>query len=149
MYLEIAAVFFLIALDQLSKFVFGDVVTLNTGISFGIGSTEIGSTGGDAVALALLAIKSIILIVLCGYRWHAYWLSRDPGRLSWWVLFMAGGVSNLLDRALWGGVRDWLPIPFVGLTNNFADWYIALAGMIILVDLIRKHDSSTPTNRSL
>lgn len=42
-------------------------------------------------------------------------------------LFQGGAVSNVLDRLVYGGVRDWLAVPILGLRNNFADWAIVIA----------------------
>lgn len=50
-------------------------------------------------------------------------------------LFIGGAVSNIIDRIYFGGVRDWFPIPFVGLRNNLADWAIFLAVFLSVVQL--------------
>jgi lipoprotein signal peptidase len=50
-------------------------------------------------------------------------------------LFIGGLISNLLDRIFLGGVVDWIPVPFVGLSNNLADYAIALS----VVWLASKH----------
>lgn len=47
-------------------------------------------------------------------------------------MFVGGAVSNLIDRILLGGVRDWLPIPMTTIHNNLAD-YAILVGLILLI----------------
>ena len=57
-----------------------------------------------------------------------------------WVraLIVAGGISNLLDRLLYGGVYDWLSMPIIGGYNNLADWYIVMGVGWWLITLVLK-----------
>ncbi len=81
-----------------------------------------------------------VLIFLIGIFW---W-----GTFSWVKesiaggLFFGGALSNILDRIVFGGVRDWLSIPFTSLNNNVADWAIfiglVLAGIVELKATIQK-----------
>lgn len=48
------------------------------------------------------------------------------------ALLVGGGLSNWLDRWWFGGVRDWMEIPFIGLSNNLADYAITAAVLIWL-----------------
>lgn len=45
-------------------------------------------------------------------------------------------MSNLLDRLVYGGVRDWLTVPVLGLKNNLADW--AIVGAIVWYGIMLK-----------
>ena len=56
-------------------------------------------------------------------------------------LILAGAISNLLDRIIWGGVVDWLPVPFLSLKNNLADWAIYSGIVMISVKEICKFPS--------
>jgi len=48
-------------------------------------------------------------------------------------MVVAGGVSNLIDRMLWGSVMDF--IPFFGLwTFNIADFSISVGVILLLIN---------------
>lgn len=115
----------MILLDQLTKFVAHQqqTVVLNPGISFSLGQDLPGllKTGGVALVVAVIFTVSP--------RFANLWRNPvSPG------LFLGGAVSNLLDRLFYGGVVDWLPVPFVNLTNNLADWAIGISLVIILLE---------------
>jgi len=57
-------------------------------------------------------------------------------------LILAGGLSNLIDRIVWGGVRDWLPIPLTPLHNNLADWLIVISCIGLVWLMIMQSRSS-------
>lgn len=109
----------LVGLDQLTKFWAERQgwASYNEGWSFGWGSGWL---------VWLVVSLGLGVVVLCFKKWSV------P---SWFqVLFLAGASSNLLDRLLNQGlVRDWLVIPFTGLLNNLADWYIFGAVLIYIL----------------
>jgi signal peptidase II len=114
--------------DQLTKaYSSGGVV--NTGISFGLFS----SRGVSSVVFVL--IPMILLVLL----WKT--LKKYPVILG---LLMGGAVSNMLDRLINGGVRDWLVVPVLGLRNNLADWAIIIA--IAWYGIIELHHERTRSN---
>lgn len=98
-------------LDLLSKHVslvrgYG---VINTGISFGLFA--------DVPWQVVIAFFLFVLIRIWG---------NSKGKNRWVVtLVLAGSMGNFFSRLLWGGIVDWLPLPFGG-KNNLADWYIAL-----------------------
>lgn len=96
-----------------------DVALLNTGIALSLFNTT-------AVPLQIVVSVVMILGLVIFFKeiWH-----KNP-LLS--GLFFAGSVSNLIDRVRLGGVIDYLPIPILNVTNNLADWYIALAVCLIV-----------------
>lgn len=110
-----------IVIDQVTKFLAAawGTVGLNGGISFGL--------------LAPLPswFLTISLMVLFGLVW---WQTRDEWAAHPWAagLFAGGAISNLIDRLLLGGVRDWLPIPWLAMHNNVADYAIVI-GLGLLV----------------
>ncbi len=111
----------MVLLDQLSKYFFSRFVSLNYGVAFGIGWFE--SFGW----LGLLFIFGLVLALS----------SRSVNRYPvCFGLFYAGAVSNLVDRLIFGGVRDFLPLPF-GLTNNLADWAIGMGLTYVVILKIR------------
>lgn len=118
----------LIALDQWTKqFAFLrnlPTFSYNPGISFGI---------FDDAPYEMVLTLVVLVIAAVVFLWrkaisHAFY---DYPYLA--MLFSAGAISNLLDRVFHGGVRDWLPIPFMGIYNNLADWYIFVAMLVLIV----------------
>lgn len=117
-------VLFLILVDQITKLwaTQADLVSLNQGVAFGMSLPPV-----------LLMIVTTLLLFGVGWGW---WQWAKPNRndqtltkdqfvqMVGYSMILAGGISNLIDRLTWGGVRDWLPIPMTSLHNNLADWLI-------------------------
>jgi signal peptidase II len=93
--------------------------SLNPGISFGWLSQVSGSW-----------LTVILVLVGLGMTRLVWRMSRSPQVAR--GLLLGGVISNLIDRILLGGVRDWLPVPILGVRNNLADYAIAV-GVIWLV----------------
>ncbi len=121
----------LVLLDQISKYLFGDPSILNTGGIFGLGA----GMGWEVLIVPLLA-------------WLAYIWMREVDMLNalGLTLLMAGGVANLVDRIVWGGVIDFIHYPIVELTGNIADIYLAFALLIMFYRLYRGNHYA-PTQR--
>ncbi len=115
---QIILFFFLIILDQASKFYFckRGHVQLNIGISFGWGEFA-------SQPFLLFFLTTILFLLLMLLTWQKTWH-------WWWILFFAGATSNLIDRLILGGVRDVLSIPGTNLNNNLADYFIISAVLI-------------------
>jgi len=114
----------IVFVDQLSKLLagfgwFGQNLITNPGFSFGwrFGSTQI-----------LTVVLSLVWLIM---GWILLTHYRD--KYVYIGIFLGGSLSNLLDRIIWGGVRDWISWPIFQVWNNLADWAIALAigGMIL------------------
>lgn len=107
---------FLISLgiDQISKYIAGffTSVTLNTGISFGLFS--------ESTFTSVLVAVLVVIAAVYGKRM----MQEDPPLTG---MFFGGSVSNLVDRVLLGGVRDFLPVPLTPIYNNLADWMIVIS----------------------
>lgn len=121
---KISLVIFAVAifLDQLSKYIAiknGLELTLNPGISLSF----LGFLPSGIMSVLLFA-----LVILIFYFFKKEWLSCPMAT----GLFFGGAVSNLVDRLYFGGVRDWLPIPFVSVHNNLSDWFI-FAGLVLII----------------
>lgn len=104
------------------------LMVLNMGVSFG-----------------WLPVKSWTLIVTIVWSLLLLRLGRSfflisPGAAG---LFFGASLSNILDRWLWGGVRDFLPVPILGVTNNIADWVIVLSLVFLALKSLR---STSPTS---
>jgi lipoprotein signal peptidase len=126
-----------IVFDQLTKIQAEsfELATLNAGISFGLGqSLNQGVIMGITVGVLLAAALSFKL------TWEKHPVIAG--------LFFGGGVSNLIDRVLVGAVRDWIPVPFLEVHNNLADWAIGVAVLLLVGQLLTQsliqysHDSA-------
>ena len=80
-------------------------------------------------AFIVLALSAVALIV--GFVYAVRLAGR--GLVAWWIVALgaAGGLGNLIDRVLFGGVRDWLVI---GPTRwNLADFFLLVAIPAVLI----------------
>lgn len=92
---------------------------LNSGASFG--SFE----GGGVILLVLNLVFIGILLKFFGTKLGAF-------------LMVAGAVGNIMDRVLFGAVRDYWD--FLGLFwNNLNDWFIALGMLILLIEIWKEN----------
>lgn len=97
--------------DQLVKLTFSlEKTILNPGISFGFFS-------GPLLTLLLLGILIAVVVFLTRHRAPAIPTGLLVGAAS----------SNLLDRLVFGGVRDIFALPVINVYNNLADWAIVIA----------------------
>ncbi|PIY80235.1 MAG: hypothetical protein COY80_04025 [Candidatus Pacebacteria bacterium CG_4_10_14_0_8_um_filter_42_14] len=101
-------------LDQISKY-FSSTAQVNTGVAFGFLANSFFS-----VKLASLFFCAFAIFIV--WQFWSKW-QKNPIALG---MFTGGVFGNLLDRLVYGGVRDWLALPFTNLTNNLADWFIFL-----------------------
>jgi signal peptidase II len=134
-----------VALDQLSKGIatsniapgerdsvfFGvDIVNVrNKGVAFGFFS------GGGALVVALTATALGLLVIY--FALH----SRRP--LVWLPtgLLLGGAIGNLIDRARFDAVRDWIDLP-VWPSFNLADMAITFGVLALLYVLEAGRDES-------
>jgi lipoprotein signal peptidase len=122
--------FCLVFFDQISKFLANKMglVVMNEGISFGIFGEKMGSMSGSKGETFLIGgVIFLLMGVMLRMRKHKFAKT----------LFISGAISNLIDRLIWGGVRDWLLVPFLGLKNNLADWFIFVGLAVILGQVFR------------
>jgi lipoprotein signal peptidase len=112
---------FLVALilDQVTKHIasFQGSVQINPGVSFGILS-------GPWLTVLLLIFFVAFFEWSCP-RWHKLYPIASG-------FLLGGAMSNIVDRIVLNGVRDFLPIPFLHIQNNLADWFIVLSLAFIL-----------------
>jgi len=91
-------------------------VSKNFGISFGI------QVAGEWVVLALF----LMVILIKNKNWG-------------WLMIFSGGLANVIDRLIFGYVRDYCRLPVVGaFSNNINDWLIFVGFILILWSLVRK-----------
>lgn len=86
----------------------------------------------------LVTLASISLVAVVAWFGRSWW-QEHPAVTG---LFFGGALSNIFDRVVWGGVRDWLPVPGLALHNNLADWSIALAVIFFLAVELKTISSS-------
>lgn len=97
------------------------MVVANYGVSFGI----------DIPGLTL---ASVLLLIFLAYWW---WKEK-----SWPLMVVfVGGLLNLMDRLMFGFVRDYWKIPGTGLYNNINDWLIFVGLVIYLYQKWRQKRS--------
>jgi lipoprotein signal peptidase len=112
-----------ILLDQVSKYLanlFGLEVAYNQGISLGM-FNEI------SPKLTLLAVLLLFMAFLFFFK--DFFKKINP---IYSGLFVGGALSNLIDRFVFLSVRDWLPLPFLEVKNNLADWAI-FVGLFLII----------------
>lgn len=97
--------------DQASKVIFAPKVLNNSG-AFGF--------GGQLPWLFLTFLALAILLMW----WRK---TTDPRERMTATVIVASGVSNLLDRILLGGVRDFIWWPILSVYGNLADLYLTIA----------------------
>ena len=93
------------------------MVVLNKGVSFGIFSN----------------ISYAFLLLFLGLLFFIF--KKIQASPHWVTFFLAASLSNVLDRVVFGGVRDFLPVPFLGVKNNIADWCIVLSLFVIFLQM--------------
>ena len=107
----------LIFLDQLTKFLFPGIT--NTGAVFGI-------LQGQNI---ILIVISFIVIIAAIY----YYKEHKDLKLSL-ILILSGTTGNLIDRLLFGHVRDFIDLKYWPVFN-LADSYITI-GTLFLVYVV-------------
>lgn len=125
---ETLILLFLALIDRFSKwFAFRNGnVSLNKGVSFGLFSS-------DSVWPFLIFTLALLCLVITFGRKNCFG--------TWLILI--GGLSNLADRFVFGGVVDFISLPSLPHLPHFpsfngADLSISLGLFLILVDLVKK-----------
>lgn len=95
---------------------------LNKGVSFGLFS-------GPLLSFMLLGILIAVIVYLV--RHHAPAIPTG--------LFIGAASSNLLDRVIFGGVKDIFAVPVLNVYNNLADWAIVIAVVWLFIWQSRVH----------
>lgn len=111
--------FVIIALDQLSKYFFV-INVCNSGVAFGFGKN------------ITFLIPFLVLVTVS----YLFLKSSDKRLRIAFSLILAGGVSNLIDRAFFGCVRDFISLMSFPVFN-LADASITL-GVIVAVYFMMK-----------
>jgi lipoprotein signal peptidase len=112
-------VFVLLGIDQLIKYLLKMVdwldIVINQGIVFGIN-----------IDLSIFLYLFIITVIIL---W-GFWADNKWGP----TLIAGGGLSNIIDRLIWGGVVDFKFNYLAGF--NLADAFIIIGVLIVIKQLI-------------
>ncbi len=129
----ISIVSLLVILDQLTKYLFQNKIymldgigieyTTNTGAAFGI-------LKGSNIILAIVSLLAIAFI------FYYYRKAKNYERIGL-ILLLSGTIGNLLDRIIFGYVRDFIVI-YWWPNFNIADAYNVL-GILIILFIELKH----------
>ena len=105
-------------------------LVLNRGVSWGIFHNA-----SNIVFTLVSGIIAIITLFLC---WHAYDVYKKGNSMIGHVCIIAGSISNLIDRAIYGGVIDFIVLSYNQYSwpvFNVADMAIVCGvGLLILLD---------------
>lgn len=138
----------LIVLDQLTKYfanvykpsfeILGDFFKIqyieNTGTIFGLFENS------NFIFMALAIILCIIIVFYMKKN-----IEKNSIKEKTFLIILAGGIGNLIDRALRGFVVDFISLKWIGIFN-FSDMYVVL-GVTFLVfleikDIIKEKENS-------
>jgi signal peptidase II len=126
---KIAALTYLQAPRIINKYLSFEL-TFNRGVSWGIFH--------DATNTAFIGVSVIIAIITAFLVWHAYDMYKKGNSIIGHVCIIAGSISNLIDRAVYGGVIDFIVLSYYGYSwpvFNIADVAIVCGvGLFIWVD---------------
>jgi signal peptidase II len=116
-----------IMIDQLTKLLFfSPEMSVNQGISFSLISD----------VPQWLLVLGLWMILLMVWQWgRELWLQNQVAA----GFFFGGAISNLIDRVVYGGVRDFLPVPILGVENNIADYFLTMSVIWLGLMEIKKY----------
>jgi len=113
----------LIAIDQFAKWFVLQSQTIETSCNYGI------AMGIILPQIVFVLLWGIIMVCVI-YFWMQRVFEKFFVQLSY-ILILAGGVSNIIDRFYYGCVVDY--IPFLNISSfNIADTFITVGAIIIL-----------------
>jgi len=106
----------------------------NPGISFSM----LGDLGANVRVPLLVGVSLVAVLLIARYWWRQ---RRHLPRVAdgAFVLILAGAVGNLIDRALFGTVTDYLHFRFFAYSffvNNLADIYISIGVVVYLLAML-------------
>lgn len=111
------------------------LIVIFSGINFGIHSllarqavlNNRGISFGWDVNLAVIVTVWIILLFFLLKNWNLGV-----------AMMIVGGLSNIIDRIIFGYVRDYWQIPGINLVNNVSDWLIGIGVLFFLLSIWMK-----------
>lgn len=105
-------------------------LTFNRGVSWGMFH--------DASHIVFIVVSSIIALMTIFLCWHAYDRYKKGGLIVGHICVIAGSIANLIDRALYGGVIDFIILSYKHYSwpvFNIADMAIVCGvGLLVVLD---------------
>ncbi len=86
----------------------------------------------------MVAIVLALFLLAVAWSWKKVWIQYS----GWSALFFAGAFSNIIDRLLYNGVRDWMSLPGLQLKNNMADWFVCIGLGVIIFQVLSQKKST-------
>jgi signal peptidase II len=118
--------FFLILLDQLSKFL---------AIKYLTKYVVYNSVGAYSIGIGKLNFSYISVLALLLFVFFIPFIKKDYQKDIGYYLILSGGISNIVDRFLVRGVVDFIPSKFFG-SFNLADIFISIGAAIMILELL-------------
>ncbi len=105
-------------------------LVFNRGVSWGMFH--------DASNIVFILVSGIIAAITLFLCWHTYVLYKKGNSIIGHVCVITGSIANLIDRALYGGVIDFILLSYNGYSwpvFNVADMAIVCGvGLLILLN---------------
>ena len=119
----------------------------NKGVSFSV----LGDLPDQIRVPLLIGISLLALVILVYYWWQQ---RRVVNALSHFAfqLILGGAIGNLIDRALYGAVTDFLHFRFYSTSffvNNVADLFISAGVVAYLLGMVRLKRHHQPSRNSV
>jgi signal peptidase II len=134
----------LIALDQFSKYL-ATMYLAPIGTMPFLPGLELHYILNDGMAFSLFAGNRFLLIgvtsvALLAFAIYLFW-KKPADKLEYisFVLILAGGIGNLIDRILYGYVVDFFNFTFVNFAVfNVADCFVTCGAVLLMLAFIRQ-----------
>lgn len=121
----------LVLLDQVSK-ALSDTPWLNSEGAL----LKLGQSNTSSILLATATLILLLQVTVRGF-WSPLFATHPTSsrRVNYQLItILAGGISNLIDRLVWGGVRDIFTLGT--LFFNMADMYIVIGIIMLILSLV-------------
>ena len=148
---------FITVLDQITKFIAVKYLKGNGSVDFLPGIVRFTYSENTGMAFSMFSgarwvFVAVTVVVCAGILWYLF-SNRAKHLWLYWSLGVvcAGGMGNLVDRALYGYVVDFIEPVFIDFAIfNIADCAVTLgaASLIayLIFDLFKKEDKSVEQN---
>ncbi len=137
-------------IDQISKVLVTNFLALNESVVIIKNFFNITNVTNDGVAFSLLKNQRLLIItisiiaILLIYRYMFTFRKNHKNTIAFALIF-GGIIGNLIDRVIFGYVRDFLSFKIINYMYpvfNIADSAICIGTVLLIIAIIRKEDSS-------
>lgn len=119
---------FLVGIDQATKFLAQNLhweIFQNYNFAFSL----------PIPSVVMFVVYAAVLILIARYVYKIWTQVTLRTRLAW-LLILAGGISNVMERIILGYVRDFIPVG-TGMFN-LADFMIIAGALLVLTTRVRR-----------